>query len=315
MRVLVAGASGVLGQPTVRALLDGGHNVVGIARDERAATTIRELGAEAVPGDITDASATAKAFADASAVNDVEAVVNATGALPAGKDGKAAFEQVERVWHGGTRNLLVSAQDAGVQVFVQVSLGLLYGEQGETWVTEETPLSDRCLIGAALAADQAVAAAAKAGLPTVTLRLGTVYGRDAWHTRLLAQQARKRALTVVGDGKAYWSLIHADDAGRAIARAVEDAGDGTVYNLADDRPMPMADLLGLIARLTGAPQPSRVPALMARMVVGADVVTLLTTSIRMSNRAIKQDLELSFEYPTPEEGLRQVLSSPVPDPD
>ena len=118
---------------------------------------------------------------------------------------------------------------------------------------------------------------------------------------------------IVGDGKVYWSLLHADDAGRAIARAVDDAEAGAVYNVADDRPTQMSDLLGLIARLTGAPQPSRVPAMLARAVVGGEVVTLLTTSVRLSNRAIKQDLELTFQYPTPEEGLREILSKPLAD--
>ena len=112
-----------------------------------------------------------------------------------------------------------------------------------------------------------------------------------------------------------FSTIHAEDAGRAVARSVDDAEGGAVYNVADDRPMPMGDLVGLIARLTGAPEPSRIPALLARAVVGNDVVTLLTTSVRLSNRAIKQDLELTFRYPTPEEGLRAVLGEPVPDPD
>lgn len=312
MRVLVAGASGVLGQPTVRELLEAGHEVVGLARDDRAEAIIRELGAEAARGDVLDQSAVSRA-AEGS-----EAIVNLTGALPTGKDGKAAranWEQLERVWRQGTAHLIEAARVTEAQVLVHASLGLLYGERGESWVTEEASLTSERLVASALDADRTVTSAAEAGLPAVVLRLGTVYGRDAWHTRVLAQQARQRALAVIGDGKAYWSLIHADDAGRAIARAVDDAEAGAVYNVSDDRPMPMGDLVGLIARLTGAPQPSKIPAMLARAVAGSDVVTLLTTSVRLSNRAIKQDLDLTFRYPTPEEGLREVLRSPVPDPD
>jgi nucleoside-diphosphate-sugar epimerase len=279
MRVLVAGASGVLGQPTVRELLKAGHEVVGLVRDDRAEAIVRELGAETARGDLLDATAVS------SAAKHAEAIVNLAGALPTATDGKAGWERMERVWRQGTRHLVKAAQEVDVQILVHASLGLLYGEHGESWVTEETSLASNGLIDAALDAEKSVTSAADAGLPVVILRLGTVYGRDAWHTRLLAQQARQRALTIVGDGKAYWSLLHAADAGRAIARAVDDAEAGAIYNVADDRPTQMGDLLALIARLTGAPQPSRVPAILARAIVGGDVVSLLTTSVRMSNRA------------------------------
>jgi nucleoside-diphosphate-sugar epimerase len=311
MRVLVAGASGVLGQPTVRELLTAGHAVVGLARDDRAEAIIRDLGAEAARGDVLNQSDVTRAAEGA------EAIVNLTGALPTGTDGKSAranWEQLGKVWRQGTEHLITVAKAAEVQVLVHASLALLYGDRGDAWVTEETELAPEPLVEAALDADRAVTSAAEEGLSAVVLRLGVVYGRDAWHTQILAKQARQRALAIVGDGKSYWSLLHADDAGRAIARAVDDAEAGSVYNVADDRPAQMADLLGLIARLTGAPQPSRVPALLARALVGGDVVSLLTTSVRLSNRAIKQDLELTFQYPTAEEGLKAVLSEPLPDP-
>ncbi len=48
---------------------------------------------------------------------------------------------------------------------------------------------------------------------------------------------------------------------------------------------------------------------------GGDVLTLLTTSVRLSNRAIKHDLDMAFRYPTPDEGSREVSCEPVPDPD
>ena len=202
-----------------------------------------------------------------------------------------------------------------MDVYLQASLGLLYGDRGDAWVTEETPLAQTPLAAAVLDADKLVSMSGANGLPVVTLRLGMVYGRDAWHTQMLAAQAQKRALVIVGDGMPYWSLLHAEDAGRAIALAVDDAEAGAIYNVADDRPTRMADLVALVARLAGAPEPNRVPALLARMMVGADVVQLLTTSVRLSNRAIKQDLELSLHYPTPEEGFREVLSTPMPAPE
>ena len=310
MRVLVAGASGVLGQPAVRELLAAGHEVVGLARSEAAAATIRDLGAEVAPGDVLNLDAVTAAAAGA------EAIVNLTGALPAGESlSRAGWDDLSTVWRQGTLNLLGAAKSVGADVFVQASLGLLYGDHGDAWVTEETPLAKTPLAAAVLDADTVVSMAGANGLPVVTLRLGMVYGRDAWHTRMLAAQAQKRALVIVGDGQSYWSLLHAEDAGRAIALAVEDAEAGAVYNVADDRPTRMADLVALVARLAGAPEPKRIPAMLARMMVGADVIQLLTTSVRLSNRAIKQDLELTLRYPTPEEGFREVLSTPVPAPE
>ncbi len=310
MRVLVAGASGVIGRPAVRELLKAGHEVVGLARSDAAATVVRELGGDVAYGDLLDAKDVL------AAAHGAEAIVNLAGVLPAGKENsRAAWEQTSAVWKRGTEHLLAAARAADIQVYVQASLALLYGPHGDEWVTEQTMLAGSGLVEAALTAEWSVLKAAADGVPVVVLRLGTVYGRDAWHTRMLAAQAREHALTIVGDGTAFWSLLHAEDAGRAIAVAVDDAEAGAVYNVADDQPIRMADLLGLIARLAGAPQPSRVPALLARAVVGADIVTLLTTSVRLSNRAIKQDLELGLRYPTPEEGLREVLSKPVPAPD
>src|SRR5207237_879936 len=96
--------------------------------------------------------------------------------------------------------------------------------------------------------------------------------------------------------------------------SIDDAESGAIYNIADDRPLRMADLFELIARLVGAPRPRRVPRLLARALVGADALTLLTTSARLSSEAIKQDLDLELGYPTPEDGFKAVLSRPVPEP-
>ena len=52
MRVFVAGATGVLGRPTVQALVAAGHRVTGSARGEEKAALLRSLGAAPMPVDL-----------------------------------------------------------------------------------------------------------------------------------------------------------------------------------------------------------------------------------------------------------------------
>jgi nucleoside-diphosphate-sugar epimerase len=309
MKVLVAGASGVLGQPTVRALRQAGHDVVGLVRSKASAQIVADLGAVPVEADVLDAGAVARAVAG------VDAVANLIGALPTGASpDRAAWATIDRVWRDGTANLVAAAMAANVQILVHASLALLYGDHGDAWVTDESSLDTPTLARAAADAEQIVLRAVEAGLPGVILRLGTLYSPDAWHSQFLIAQARRNMLAVVGDGNAYWSLLHAEDAAHAIVRAIEDAEAGAVYNVADSKPMRMADLFDMIAGLVGAPRPRRVPRLVARALIGADALTLLTTSTRLSSRAIEQDLELEPRFPTPEAGFAALLSGPIPEP-
>lgn len=303
MRVLLAGASGVLGRPTLRHLVDMGHEVVGLARGDAAAEAIGSLGGTPVSGDVLDADAV-RAAADG-----VEAVVNLTAAVPMGTDLKQGAAENDRLRLEGTRNLLVAARDVGAQVYVHESILYVYGDRGPAWVTEQTEPKGK-LATAALEAEALVQAS---GLPWVILRFGSVYGREAWHTQLMVSQLKKRMLPIVGEGDNYWSLVHAEDAGRATARAIEDAADNSIYNICDDEPVKMAELFTHVAGLLGAQPPMQVPSLVARMAIGGDVLDVLTSSIRMSNRAIKQDLDFEPAYPSYREGFSDVASAPLPE--
>ena len=303
MKVLLAGASGVLGRPTTRNLVDAGHDVVGLVRSDEAADVIRSLGGTPMRGDVLDAEAVRVAAEGA------EAVVNLTAAVPTGADVKQAAKENDRLRMEGTRNLLAAAGAVGAQVYVHESVVYVYGNRGTTWVTEEDEPKGKL----ATAAQEAEALVRASGLPWVILRFGSVYGREAWHTQLMVSQLKKRMLPIVGEGDNYWSLVHAEDAGLATARAVEDAADNSIYNVCDDQPVKMGELFAHFAELLGAQPPMQVPGIVARMAVGGDVLDVLTSSIRMSNRAIKQDLGFEPAYPSYREGLAQVLSAPLPE--
>jgi 2-alkyl-3-oxoalkanoate reductase len=309
MKVLVAGPSGVIGCPTVRRLIEAGHEVLGLARSERGEAIVRSLGATPVGGDVLDAESVRRA------ARGVEAVVHLAIALPTGhKQSRQAWEEHDRARLEGSRNLVAAARAAGAQVYVQESILLVYGDQGERWVTEEDEPPRQALTASALEAEQLALAANDDRLATVVLRFGTVYGRDSWHTQLLVSLARKRQLPILGDGQGYWSLVHAEDAAQAVVRAMEDGPGGAVYNVSDDEPVRMADFVRYLADRLGAAAPHKIPLLAARVVAGKDAVTILSSSIRLSNRLLREELGFEPRYPSYREGLDAVLAEPLEEP-
>lgn len=68
MRVLVTGASGHIGSAVVLELIQAGHEVVGLARSDASAATVKSMGAEVRRGDLGDLDGLREAAADADAV-------------------------------------------------------------------------------------------------------------------------------------------------------------------------------------------------------------------------------------------------------
>ena len=302
MRVFVAGATGVLGRESVPQLLAAGHEVFGLARTPEKLLRVKRMNAEPMRGDVLDADAMRRILGEIQP----DAIVNLATAIPLKlRVNPKDWELNDRVRREGTANLLAAAQNLDVKLFVQESAAYVCQAQGENWMTETSPLTDHSFLRVTIEMENAVRAAS---VPATLLRFAALMSADSWHTQQSATALRRGLLPIIGDGGNFVSLIHAQDAARAIVLALGTPQKvaGQTFNVSDDGPAPMREVLPVAARLLNAPKPRSAPLVMAKMIAGAITVEVFTASYRLSNAKIKQTLGFAPQYPTYRETWAQI---------
>ena len=105
MRILIAGATGAIGRPSVRRLIANRHEVFALARSPDSASALKEIGAEAIIADALDAAAVKAAVRRIRP----DAVINELTSLPRHytlAEMKAAAGRDRKVRVEGNLNLL-----------------------------------------------------------------------------------------------------------------------------------------------------------------------------------------------------------------
>jgi nucleoside-diphosphate-sugar epimerase len=314
MKVFVAGATGAIGRQLLPMLTQRGHEVTGMTRSPAKQDLIRELGARPAVADGLDPEAVAQAVAGA----EPEVVIHELTAIDAGALGRnidKMFAQTNRLRTQGTDHLLAAARAVGARRFIAQSFaGWPFERSGGPVKTEEDPLdaSPPKGIGQTLSAirylERAVAGADR--IEGIVLRYGGFYGpRTSLGLDPDGEQIemiRKRRFPVVGGGTGIWSLVHIEDAASATAAAVE-RGDPGVYNVVDDDPAPVAEIISEVAESTGAKPPRRLPRWLGRLVAGEPATVMMTEVRGAANAKAKAELGWELRYPSWRQGIREGL--------
>jgi uncharacterized protein YbjT (DUF2867 family) len=197
MKILVAGATGVVGREVVVLLKQHGHFVRTISKDAARAQSLRPIADEVRLLDATVAASLA------GACQGLAVVVSALGApvSPSGK-GRRSFAEVDLE---ANLNLLAEAQRSGVRRFVYVGVFTEAVYAGTAYVTAHTRV------------EQAVRAS---GLEYGFIRATGVFGSLAE----LLPMALKGPVPLIGDGSAVTNPIDERDLAEAVLRAVEAPG-------------------------------------------------------------------------------------------
>lgn len=216
-RVLLAGASGVLGRSLVPLLRDAGHSLVAITRTVEGQARLQELGIQTIVADVYDRPR----LEDAVAAVMPEVIIHQLTDLPdsATELTTEALIRNARIRREGTINLVNAARLVGIQRLIAQSIAWAYAPKAPPYL-ESDPLDLSATGQRAISVLEGVIPLESTVLKQndfegIVLRYGRFYGPGSWSGQ-----------------PSGTSVVHVDAAAYAAFLAV-DRGRAGVYNIAD----------------------------------------------------------------------------------
>jgi nucleoside-diphosphate-sugar epimerase/predicted dehydrogenase len=230
-KILVTGATGLIGRHLVRQLLQKGNRVRIFVRRQPSPEFMDDCNIEVFLGDLGDPAAVDRAVAGTEIVYHVGATM------------KGSAHDHERGTVCGTQNIVDSVLRHNVQRLVYISsLSCLHAATSsrgavvtENWPIEPSPAKRGAYTQAKTEAERIVLDAVRERhLRAVLLRPGRVFGPGM--TLLTPEVARRmgKLFVILGDGTRELPLVYVEDVVNAIVLAAEKSKfDGSVFHIVD----------------------------------------------------------------------------------
>ena len=311
MRIFVAGGTGAIGRPLVRALVACGHSVTVYSRKAERVDALGVPGVAAAVGDAFDVDT----LTDAVRAARPDVVINQLTNLPQSAGpiaAKRGFDTTSRLRRQVSGPLVRAARAAGARRVVAQSISFAY-KPGPGVRVERDPLwtGARGQIGLLTGSVDALESATlgDSEVEGVVLRYGSFYGPGTYFAPggLYSALVAKRRLPMPGDGGGLFGLLHIGDAVAATIAALD--GPSGIYNVVDDVPAPASELMTMLAEILGAKPPRRVPEALARIGASAFVAYLLCDQPAVSNQLARSELGWSPSHPDWHIGLSDVMKA------
>ena len=273
MKVLITGATGLLGGHLLQALQQRGEHIRALVLPTENAEKLLAQGVEVVQGDVTDASTLAPA------IKDIELIFHLAGMM--GVNRPLADYRLVNVT--GSENLYKAAQAAGVRRFVHTSSHTVYGLGHGRFLTEADALRpdpDPYSITKAEGDRLMRRLMLNSAVETVIIRPGTFFGPgDRLHFGRIAQRMKNGKGVMIGRGDNALPFCYVTDVVQGfLLAAYHKSAPGSVYNISNDRPLTQKELFNAIADAVGGKHPTRhlpyLPTYYGSMV--AEKVALIT---------------------------------------
>jgi uncharacterized protein (TIGR01777 family) len=295
MKVLIAGASGLVGSALIPVLEADGAEVTRLVRTSAGAGEI-----EWHPNNDQ---------IDANKLEGFDAVINFAGENIAG--GRWTDEQKRKIRDSrvnGTHLLseAISGLKQKPKVFLCASATGIYGDRDDETLDEQSDSGGGFLAGVCREWEKATEPAAAAGVRIVNLRFGPILAREGGMLAKLLTPFKMGMGGKVGSGKQYISWVAIDDAVNAVKLALKDESIRGPLNIVSPHPVTNEEFTKTLGHVLNRPTALSMPAFAARLAFGEMADEMLLTSQRVIPKRLS-DAGYEFEYPELEGAFRKYL--------
>jgi uncharacterized protein (TIGR01777 family) len=293
MKVLISGASGLVGSALDQSLQERGHHVVALVRDDR---------------DGVHWNPQAGAI-DADGLEGFDAVVHLAGeSIADGRWNDAKKRHIRDSRIKGTRLLAESlaACDHKPAVLVCASAIGFYGDRGDEPLDESAKPGDGFLPQVCVQWEQATQPAADAGIRVVNLRIGIVLSGEGGALAKMLTPFKMGVGGVLGPGKQYMSWIERDDLVSIIEHTIADDSLIGQVNAVAPQAVTNHTFTKTLGRVLSRPTIFPMPAFAARLAFGEMADALLLASTRVVPVKLQQS-GFTYQHANLEPALRHLL--------
>jgi uncharacterized protein (TIGR01777 family) len=296
MKIVISGASGLIGTQLVTSLKSSGHEVVQLVRRSAAAGQIMW---DPKSGKLDPAS-----------LEGCDAVIHLSGAGIGDKRWSDAYRKEILDSRTTTTSLLantIASLQRKPSVFLSGSAIGIYGARGDEQLTETSAHGTGFLADVCEQWEAAAQPAIDAGVRTVFLRTGIVLSPKGGALKKLLPLFRLGVGGKFGNGKQWQSWISMDDEVASIIHLLTANVSGAI-NLTAPQPVTNAEFTKVLARVVKRPAIVPVPTFAPKILLGGELAdALLFTGQRVMPQALTASGYV-FKHSTLESALRSLLT-------
>lgn len=294
MKVVVSGASGLVGSALMSRLSGAGHQT------ERL---VRTAGGDGIHWDPVAGQM------DRSALENWDAVVHLAGENIA--NGRWTAKKKERIGQSRIAGTSLLCQTlAGLarppRVLVSASAIGYYGDRGDEVLSEESPPGTGFLSDVCQQWEQATEPAGAKGIRVARLRFGVILSPAGGALKSMLPPFRLGLGGRLGNGRQFMSWLALDDAVNIIEHTLSSSGLRGPVNAVSPQPVTNSEFTRVLGSVLSRPTIFPVPSLGVRILFGELADALLLASTRVIPARLQQ-AGFRFQYPELEAGLHHLL--------
>lgn len=317
MKVLMTGATGLVGTALTKALVRDGHTVCRMVRREtvsrKADSPAQVSGPRVIDVPWDPEASGGLTFADSQGdIAGAEAVVNLAGASIAGARWTQQGKMVLRSSRVRTTGALVSALGklkTPPRVLVSASAIGYYGSRGDEVLTEDSKAGDDFLAKVTVDWEAEAKKAEALGIRVVLARFGVILAK---HGGALPQMMRPFQIFVggkMGSGQQWISWITLDDVVGIVRYGLEDANVRGVVNVVAPQPVRNVEFAKELARAMHRPALFPAPAFALRLALGREMADSMPLASQRVEPARLKNLQYRFLHDHLSAALAGVLKT------